>query len=889
MTRNSGTYALVLIVVMAVAAIAAGEATAQPAPAPAARAHLVFAHYMTCFFSSVEFYKQEIELAQRHGIDGFALNCGQWFVRGKPGNYVHAAERIYQAAKELGTDFKLMFSPDHNPEAMMDMVKRFYKHPNQFRYNGKAVLSGYGGPVQIYADPIRKIREAGFDVLYVPNVGVPRFKMAWSYESVLALFEGQPHMDGVFRFAADGTANDLMSTNATCRRVTQRLGKIYMAGLAPAYNSPNLRDFQGMHGYGAMWEGIIRDDADWVEIVTWNDYNEDSNLMPYRWKDGWQRQYYDHDEAYLDVTAYYSAWYKSGRRPAITQDKLYYAYRSRSHWLRRAWDAQQGKWVDLTMTKWPFDQIHDDAQNYVYATTFLTAPAKLTIRIGKVTRTFAMPAGIGHAKVPLRAGVPQFTLARPDKALLDVIGRKRILDAKTINKTNSTKGYHLLNRTWTGAAAVGPVTTIEAESGQNHGGAKVTKDGIETTESANSGFTVRLRGLRTGTYNVRVVYRNPGVEEARLTMMADGPPRAERDYPYYIPLPLPPTKPGRSATVSFFWSLYDTTTWLKIAWQPGVGYSKSDKAHPLYDDQGSVLIDRVELVAVEPVRMPKRRSQPWPEMVAIPGGSFTMGAADGKPDEAPAHKVTLSPFAISRCEVTNEQFERFDPTHRKHRDGFSWRNREPVIYVSWKDGANYCNWLSEQAGLKPVYALTETVETIGTGKRQRKRTVRKWVTDMTAHGFRMPTEAEWEYVATGRGQGRKYPWGNDAPDAARGHFMGKRALAINPNVPSTAAKGTMVVGSYPAGASRDGVMDLAGNVAEWCSDWLVPYAEAAQTNPCGTTPGNYRAIRGGSWGYYGHSQRSRDREYNNPKYPGYIYVGLRVVLSEAGWKKLAGK
>lgn len=111
--------------------------------------HLVFAHYMTCFFNSVEFYMQEIELAQRYGIDGFALNCGAWTEKdaktGEPkdGNYVKAAERMYEAARRLNTDFKLMMSPDGATQFLPDMVRRFYKHPNQFRWNGKAVISGW--------------------------------------------------------------------------------------------------------------------------------------------------------------------------------------------------------------------------------------------------------------------------------------------------------------------------------------------------------------------------------------------------------------------------------------------------------------------------------------------------------------------------------------------------------------------------------------------------------------------------------------------------------------------------------------------------------------------------------------------------------------------------
>jgi len=184
--------------------------------------------------------------------------------------------------------------------------------------------------------------------------------MAWSFEKVARLFEGQPHLDGVFFFGVDDDVSGLLRTHATARRATLALKKLYMAGVCPAYNSANLRDFHGMHGYGAVWEGVIRDGADWVELTTWNDYNEDSNLMPFRWKDGWEKQYSDHDEAFLDVTEYYSAWFRTGVLPKITQDKVYYAYRNRSKWLRQAWNVKEGKWVDITSCPFPFDQIHDD-------------------------------------------------------------------------------------------------------------------------------------------------------------------------------------------------------------------------------------------------------------------------------------------------------------------------------------------------------------------------------------------------------------------------------------------------------------------------------------------------------------------------------------------------
>jgi formylglycine-generating enzyme required for sulfatase activity len=130
-----------------------------------------------------------------------------------------------------------------------------------------------------------------------------------------------------------------------------------------------------------------------------------------------------------------------------------------------------------------------------------------------------------------------------------------------------------------------------------------------------------------------------------------------------------------------------------------------------------------------------------------------------------------------------------------------------------------------------------------------------------------------------------------------GHFPGNNhfwpgpdPFVPNANLPSDPGGGVMVVGSYPSGASRDGVMDLAGNVCEWVNDWLQPYTVEAKTDPhVWDRPSPYRAIRGSSWGYYGRSLRVTDREFNHPVYGGYIYIGFRVALPEAGLRKLAEK
>ena len=831
-------------------ALGAAEPQKQEDTKMQPRQKMVFAHYMVCFSSPVEFYKREIMLAQRNGIDGFALNCGEWLkTDGSKTHYVESAERIYQAALELNSGFKLMMSPDfacdsihkHPEQNVTDMLRRFYKHPNQFRVDAKAVLSGYAGSQEQYAKPSEILKSEGYDFLLVPKTSDNgRHAMAWSLETVIRDLISEKHIDGLFNFTCDSTADGLIKSNSAGRRGTLFLDKIFMAGACPAYNSPNLRDFKGLEGYAAMWDGIIRDGADWVEIVTWNDYQEDSNLMPFRW--GGPIAIFNRDEACLDATAYYALWFKSGVQPKIAQDKIYFSYRLRSRDQTNVWDESKKQWVDIRSCEWPYEQIHDDVQDLVNVTAMLTDDAKLTITLDGKPQSFELKKGVAFASVPMRPGVPHFKLERAGKALIDVDGRREIIAKE--DEQNSVKGSRQAYRTWISGAVAGNAIKFEAKD----------------AEKSPAGLSFKLPKLDTGAYDIKITYSNASGKEAKLSLVANGGPVAgpllnDMDA-NFIPAFLPSTKEGETKTTSLLWSLYADSSKLEILSRK---YPKSG------DDYGAVDIKSLELVKVE-AQTPSPKPSPWPELVAIPGGEFTIGANGRNPDETPTVKQTVKPFALGKFEVTNEEFERFKPAHRKYRDGYSWRDREPVIYVSWFDGAKYCNWLSAQNGLTPAYDE------------------KTWKLDLETDGFRLPTEAEWEYAASGRGESRVYPWGDSAPVAdVNGNFDLEKSLAISAIQRSSAEAGVAVVGSYPAGASRDGVMDMAGNVSEWCSDY---YSTNLKEGVCCQEPGHHRVIRGGSWGYYNKSQRCQDREFNNPGYGGYIYIGFRIAIPETGLKKL---
>ncbi len=221
------------------------------------------------------------------------------------------------------------------------------------------------------------------------------------------------------------------------------------------------------------------------------------------------------------------------------------------------------------------------------------------------------------------------------------------------------------------------------------------------------------------------------------------------------------------------------------------------------------------------------RLAPWLDqrMVAVPAGVFLMGSETGRSNEQPSRDVYLDAYQIDRYEVTNIQYEQFvkaagagAPRHWS--DGMypDGQADMPVVGVSWQEAAAYCAWIGE------------------------------W----------LPTEAEWEKACRGT-DGRTYPWGNawDANRANAGQpFTEARAgvwdeawTLLRVTSPSAAAPSLRPVGSYASGASPFGVMDMAGNAAEWVADWFnwSDYRDLPDSNPLSTGPEWNHVMRGSSW------------------------------------------
>jgi formylglycine-generating enzyme required for sulfatase activity len=235
-------------------------------------------------------------------------------------------------------------------------------------------------------------------------------------------------------------------------------------------------------------------------------------------------------------------------------------------------------------------------------------------------------------------------------------------------------------------------------------------------------------------------------------------------------------------------------------------------------------------------------------MILVPAGEFVMGsdAADAAPNEQPLTPVVLSEFYMSRHPVTNEEYERFDPAHRRKRIKLA-DDDHPVVYVSSLDAIKFCQWLGQKDGKQ----------------------------------YRLPTEAEWEYAARGI-DGRKYPWGDQDH---RGDFANFADASTtfpwrDPQVHDGYAE-TSPVGAFPRGASFFGIHDMSGNVWEWCLDFYQALPGAPKRNPRGLASGSKRIYRGGSWKSRFSNLRATARSANAANY-SCNDVGFRIVCECAG-------
>jgi formylglycine-generating enzyme required for sulfatase activity len=237
------------------------------------------------------------------------------------------------------------------------------------------------------------------------------------------------------------------------------------------------------------------------------------------------------------------------------------------------------------------------------------------------------------------------------------------------------------------------------------------------------------------------------------------------------------------------------------------------------------------------------------EMILVPAGQFAMGSNHGEADEKPVHKVWVDSFLIDKCEVTQEQFSRLmgkDPSHFKGAGS-------PVERVPWGDAAWYCNHRSRAEGLQPCYD-----EETG-------------ACDFRANGYRLPTEAEWEYACRAGGAADFHFGDSKNQLASCGWYRGNSGQKTHP------------VGRKKP--NRWGIHDMHGNVMEWCND--VYDADYYQTSPGRSahgppdSPTAKFVVRGGAWNAGASACRAARRAAEFPSQPDGCFarddIGFRCV------------
>jgi formylglycine-generating enzyme required for sulfatase activity len=227
-------------------------------------------------------------------------------------------------------------------------------------------------------------------------------------------------------------------------------------------------------------------------------------------------------------------------------------------------------------------------------------------------------------------------------------------------------------------------------------------------------------------------------------------------------------------------------------------------------------------------------------MVRIQGGTFTMGSPASEANRLSnevQHQVTVTSFYIGKYQVTQKEWQDLmGTTVQQQRDKAdpSWRMRGegddyPMYYVNWYEAVEYCNARSRHEGLTPAYTVVSGTVTL----------------NRSANGYRLPTEAEWEYACRA-GTTTPYSSGSSVNNAGWYNNSGSTAHLV----------GTKQ-------ANPLGLYDMHGNVWEWCWDWFGPYSSGAQTDPMGVSSnvsaGAARVVRGGSWRDSGQILRSAFR------------------------------
>ncbi|MBW9106783.1 glycoside hydrolase family 71 protein [Paraburkholderia phenoliruptrix] len=396
----------------------------------------VFAHYMVAWpkggpNASVDDYAAEFREAMARGIDGFALNCGGWSVS-EP-LYKARVLQMYRAAERFGGAFKLFVSADGKAQdELADIVRTTSAQKAQLKQDGKTVVSAYGLGGRDSGRCETLMREAnGLGAWFIPHFSPSSGEATIGEEQAAEIAARSTSADGYFYFGAAAPPDVVARSTMLLSSTFKRIGKTLMTSVTPYYrglsSGTNYRAFEtgGFSGMAKEWRAAIDSGANWVQIVTWNDWAESTYVAPIG--SALKARVYDarfgellNHTAYLDASRYYIKWFKTGVRPAIENDALYYFYRL--HPVDLATDLARAM-TDPSAVP-PRAATALTAQ--IHVTAFMTRRATLTVTCGANRAVFDLVEGVNEVSMPSAPGRPVFELVRNNAVVLQKTGEAEI-------------------------------------------------------------------------------------------------------------------------------------------------------------------------------------------------------------------------------------------------------------------------------------------------------------------------------------------------------------------------------------------------------------------------------------------------------------------------------
>jgi Glycosyl hydrolase family 71 len=355
--------------------------------------------------------ESEVRRAIARGITGFTIDVMSVSEATDNNSALHL---MLAAANAVDSRFKIVVMPDisalgSDMNSVVEIIASVAASPAAYRLSdGRLVVSAFDAGINLpswWETAIGQLNAQGIKAAFVPTF------LGWTnYADTFAAFS-YGYGDWGTATAASGSA-----MVGDPQIVHDTYGKIFMMPVDPQQYRP--KDFVfweagNSAAFRNAWMSSINGDADWVQLVTWNDFSESSELAPYT--DATLRG--DIGTGYYDLNGFYAAWFLTGKQPAITHDVLYYFYRREPS--TAAGPAQSQKDYIVTGV----------AENDIELLAFLTAPGDVKITIGGKTYTQSAAAGITSFKIASQPGTPVFTLARSGADVFSVTGGVQIYGA----------------------------------------------------------------------------------------------------------------------------------------------------------------------------------------------------------------------------------------------------------------------------------------------------------------------------------------------------------------------------------------------------------------------------------------------------------------------------